>query len=356
MKSYFSISTQFDNVGDALINRELINLASLNSKVVLDLSRCDTAFSLQLLNGIQGQFEISRFGSLGLFLSLIASRAKGVDCFYYISPGGYFGELSHRDYLLKSLRYLFLLLLSVIGVKVCHVGVSYERLGPRFLKLIKFRNRFLYSHLVRDKRSLEYISKNGVSVTGTIPDLAFGIFNRVERNVEGNGIVISLRGDQAPDQVEKAKGFLIALDKISPDDLSFNFYTQVERDYFVNKLLCDFCLENLGRKAICYPVQNDIEEALRLLATNKFAISNRLHVVLMASSVGVSVNGVYYENYNQKLQGLLAEFGIAQEDMYSLNQDFSIASEFITFSLLERGIEEKRKLESIIKLVYSPTV
>ena len=43
--SFFSPKTQFENVGDALINREMIELASLNSKVILDLSRCPADFN-----------------------------------------------------------------------------------------------------------------------------------------------------------------------------------------------------------------------------------------------------------------------------------------------------------------------
>ena len=44
MITFFSPKTQFENVGDALINRELIRLASDNSSVVLDVSRCPLDF------------------------------------------------------------------------------------------------------------------------------------------------------------------------------------------------------------------------------------------------------------------------------------------------------------------------
>ena len=91
--SFFSINTQFENVGDALINREMIRLAALKSKVYVDFSRCPDGFSETSCGTSNHSFSKVKFGFLGICLKLIFKRCVREECYYFLSPGGYFGEV-----------------------------------------------------------------------------------------------------------------------------------------------------------------------------------------------------------------------------------------------------------------------
>ena len=157
---FISISTQFENLGDALINRELILLAAEHGEVIVDWSRCPKSFrqTLDLTNEQNVRILDSRFA---FFHSMLAARGRGRRCVMLFKPGAYFGSsgLSRR----RAACVLGMhKLLQALGVEQMLFGASYERLDVTNRKFLVRKSEFLTRHFVRDKQSLEYARSLGI--------------------------------------------------------------------------------------------------------------------------------------------------------------------------------------------------
>ena len=251
-KSFFSIKTQFENLGDALINRELVKLVSNNSYSTVDLSRCPVAFQNTLaLDEVPNCKTI--YSSAQLFGSILKARISGEEAYWFLSPGGYFGEISWKQMISRTPNLLILYLMHFIGVKVCHIGVSYERLGSRHSFFLKMRNRLLYKHYTRDHVSKNYASSVGIKTNGVYPDLALNLF---EENIANNNdklkkISFCFRVDQYEKQEEQAFKFLAYLDKCIDKQVSFLFVVQVSRDEPGIRRLTKLVKESTDREIEC---------------------------------------------------------------------------------------------------------
>ncbi|MNM84547.1 Polysaccharide pyruvyl transferase [compost metagenome] len=256
---------------------------------------------------------------------------------------------------------LLLLVFSLSRIKVCHVGVSYERLGKAHTALLRFRSRILFRHLTRDQESFNLAQSLSIRVHGTIPDFAFNIFPDPEIKqspapAPAPALLLSFRTDQAKDQLNSAKALIDKLNDVYPENFLFNFYCQVERDRESTKTLHLHAKHNYKRQINFTDIQGDIEASLRFFKHNTHAISNRLHVLLMAASAGVKINAATYESFNQKTSNLLLEILNNADKKNSLIQldgtNESLNTDNITFSITNQGSIEKQKLISDFSRIF----
>jgi polysaccharide pyruvyl transferase WcaK-like protein len=311
MNSFFSPKTQFENVGDTLINRELIDLISKHSKLRLDSSRSPSRFVDDV---VQGNSSIGVTSS-GYFRYLLSGCYKKItsknDVYFFLSPGGYFGELNFKEFAKQTLNNLVLFIMKILGVKIVLVGVSYERMGGRHLKIMRNRATFLHRHFPRDKKSNEYIRGLGVKTDGSMPDLAFNLpFLKNKESNKIKSIVFSFRADQFPKQEEAAREIVRLFNQLVPSDISFKFYWQVERDELVMKSLYYYCLSDFPmRNPKLLSGSQTVEQSREILINHGWVVSNRLHVLLIASSVGAVVTPCISKEFNNKVEGLFSDLG-----------------------------------------------
>ncbi|MCA1931501.1 hypothetical protein, partial [Rheinheimera sp.] len=121
---FYRVKTQFDNLGDAIINRMLIEALSKHAdEIKIDASLAPLDFKEQLginkKNGINPSF---------FYIKMIFKCLKGENIYYFLNPGGERGGISNSLYLKKMLNNIVLSMLSFIGIKLCVYGVSYESL------------------------------------------------------------------------------------------------------------------------------------------------------------------------------------------------------------------------------------
>ncbi len=351
--SFFSINTQFENVGDALINREMIQLAAENSNVFVDFSRCPLEFvdTLDLNNNVN--LSAVKGGFLGLCFKMLKMRFKGQACYYFLSPGGYFGEVKGKELLNKLLTTVILLLMSLVGIKICHVGVSYERLGARFSLLTRFRSLFLSSHIVRDKLTADYLASNKIKYDFVGVDLAFNLFG-LERP-RGNDVFVSFRCDQDERQFELAKAIVVKLHSLLPADSSIVFYSQVSRDsVYMKDMHAYFNLNYSSVRSFEYlGVHGDIDGSLTVLSRAKCIISNRLHVLLMASSKGACVVPCVLDGYNQKIEGIMSDLiGDSCLDMTDIDSESFKYLWDLNLSISDKAFLAKEKLANDFRGIY----
>nr|WP_316656267.1 polysaccharide pyruvyl transferase family protein [uncultured Gellertiella sp.] len=299
--AFLSFKTQFENVGDALINRELLRLVAERAEVHLDLSRCPPEFAENMQLG--EDYAIHPVGNANSVLAKAAlSALSGREAFYFLSPGGYVGEVSVVRFGLGLVNSLVLLLLMLAGVRICHVGVSYERLGVRQKILLKLRRRLLYRHIVRDRESAEYARSIGLHIDGIMPDLAFGALGILGEPVGPRPYVaLSFRVDQSACLQARIVAFVQELDATLPKSVPVKLICQVERDApFLRRLEKMFS----DREITYAEVFETIDTCFQNYDDVGFIVSNRLHALLMGTVRGAIPIALVRPELNAKIYGV----------------------------------------------------
>lgn len=305
--AFFSLKTQFENVGDALINRELIRLAAKYTMVHVDVSRCPEDFR-NSLNLKKYAPTVEVLSTVRLFRRMIYARLHRKSVYYFLSPGGYVGTKPALSLLQATVNTIVLLLLRIMGVRICHVGVSFERLCPRHARLLNVRSRFMHRVLARDPHSAEYASSLGIRVDGTMPDLAFGAAEYRERRPPGNTVAVSFRVDQAAHQASKVVELVKRLDDAISEDIAFKFVAQVARDEQFMKKLSEATYKS-GRRVELVTTFDDVDRAFEAFDGCRAVFSNRLHALLMGVMNGVVPVAVVDSDVNEKVLNLFNTFG-----------------------------------------------
>lgn len=350
INSFFSIKTQFENLGDALINRELLSLASMNSNVILDLSRCEREFAQTLTNNFAGSFE-EKFGFLNLLKTMIWKRFRRERCFYFLSPGGYFGEITFRTLPSKIFSTVLLFLMWMIGVKVLMVGVSVERMSAGSLILFKIRRKFIHKILVRDSLSEQYLLDRGIKVDGLIPDLAFNLYRKPAEYGEGlcKKLFFSFRTDQSSEILPRLTDLIEACNHRLPIDVDFVFYSQVERDSEGMKNLFQEWKLKASRQVDFQQANQGIDSAISVFNENSWVISNRLHVLLVAGSQGAAILPVIDGKHNEKIKGLFDDINIKP---LNVNDVDKVISERRCSSVYIAGHKLSGQLSQVFSEIY----
>jgi hypothetical protein len=116
---FLRVKTQFGNLGDALINRELIRLLASHGSLVINLSAAPPRFRVWIDEGIPD--AAIRTGAVGYWLRLIwrlMRRPLGSgDLWVVLNPGGYVGEVGRIAMIGKLLGGLRLRILRSLGCK-----------------------------------------------------------------------------------------------------------------------------------------------------------------------------------------------------------------------------------------------
>jgi len=348
---FFSTKTQFENIGDALINREMMNLAAAYGRVHLDLSRCPPSFAKTL--GVD-KIGVHYNHSASLFARMLSFALKGRRCYYFLSPGGYIGELKARQILAKTLYTFVLLVFWLFGVRLCLIGVSYERIGPIYRVIQRLRSHLFYRHIVRDELSWRYAQKHGFKVHGIMPDLAFNIFPEQPKFgalEKINRVALSFRTDQYASQKEHVQDIMLKLAAILPRETEYVFVTQVERDLKNSEHLKTTLEKQLGREIPLYVHCHSIEECLKIYATCDLVATNRLHALLMGASQNGHGIAVISEGKNEKIEGILSALNMRDSAVWAENATEERLSSAIQHALLHplEGHRQRRELHNVMR-------
>lgn len=310
-RAFFSLKTQFENVGDALINRELVRMVSSRADTVVDLSRCPSVFRRTLGLSNLKNVELEN-GARQLFVSLVKARLAGETVYYFLSPGGYFGEISGLRKLSAWINTGILYLLTAIGVRVCHVGVSYEGLGPANIRMLRARGRILFRHLVRDEASRALMLEKGIRVHRRMPDLAVGAAGSGAPHPSGkrSTLALSIRVDQVEDQQDTMRRFAVELARELPEDIPFKVVVQAKRDLEFARGLVAHLVSCTARPVSLVDCSSDIEACIDAYRDCQFVVANRLHALLIGAIAGTTPIAIVNPEVNKKIVALLEDWGV----------------------------------------------
>jgi hypothetical protein len=313
--SFVRLATQFENAGDCLINRELVRLLSERGDLCLDVGRCPADFARQVASGTAGGLLHS--GRRGFYLQMLLARLRGRRCLWFLTPGAVSGGCKGSGRLSRWVRDLPLLWASMLGVRICQIGVSFGDMSADHLSVWRRRRKYLSVLSPRDTVSVEYLERCGLRCDGCVPDLAFNLF--VGDGASGEGPAglqgtagFSFRTDQYPEQAEEVAGLARAICHAAGREVRWIPVVQVARDLPGMETLratLHGCGVSVAPVLECH---HDLECCFRIYRGVSPVVSNRLHVLLMAASQGSRILAVAGGPTGSKIEGVFRDLGMSE--------------------------------------------
>ena len=326
--SFLTIQTQYENLGDALIIRELVALLSQHSKLIVDTSHCPDWFA-EMLNLPKGTQHLR--GRIAMMQAMMLLRLQGHDVFFALIPGGNFGELSWLKFVKGLLMLLPLGVMKALGIKLIQLGVSFERMGWRAMLLLRLRGYFMHAFYVRDEQSSALLKQYKIRHKGILPDLAFHLFTREVKPVgQLKRVCLSFRTDQYSTQKDRVRDVVDALVEAMPKATNYVLSVQVERDLKGMKYIQQHLNAKHGIEAEIFHEARDIDKIQAFYATVDAVVSNRLHVLLLGGSACGRLVACVDET-NQKVAGLFGTVG---------RRDLVVAMDKVTPQLMKQALAQ----------------
>ncbi len=302
---FLRVKTQFGNLGDALINRELIRLLASHGDLVINLGMAPPRFKAWIEDGIPS--DATRTGAVGYWLRLIWTLIRRpfvpLECWAVLNPGGYVGEVGIASMIGKLFGAYRLRALRRFGCKTMLVGVSYERLGPRLLESLRAQANALDFHAPRDSHTTAFCDENRIAYSKALPDLAFALPHHLCRDRPSRKALASFRKQTGLDPVG-------LLPDLLPAGYDLDFAWQVASDAPYQRRLCEDWI-GMGNPASIHRLDESIESARNIYGQYDIVYSNRLHVLLLAMSVGAYAVPVLAAGQSEKIRGVFADLGLS---------------------------------------------
>lgn len=326
--SFVKVTTQYENVGDCLINRELLRLLAERSDVYLDTKSCPAEFAKQLQSVLTQTGPNHKILQGSFYAAMLRARLQRRECFWFLMPGGITGNGKNGSSFKTWATDLPLRINHALGVKICQVGASFGNMSSQHLNVWRQRRNFFSVFSPRDSLSAEYLIAHGIPCDPCIPDLAFNIFqdppsHRPDRPLSStsaeqqlNGC-FSFRTDQAPEQEAYVRSEMQNLCESLGSHIRWKPIAQVRRDLPGMQALSNHLLQLKLNVESVADIHHDIESCLAFYRSVDFVVSNRLHVLLMAASQGARILALTGtkpgdQSSGAKLRGLLMDLGLEQ--------------------------------------------
>lgn len=339
-KAVYLVATQYDNLGDLIINKCLIDELTKHVDLYVDTQNVSEEFSKQFLSNDKVKPLKKEYGFTFKNLTLLKYIFSPQQTFTYFfkSPGpiGYKKVKTFKD---KIRRYIYNLIFETTskkGIKSFVIGSEatfkneYEKLG-----YAKFGKHF-HKHLLRSKSNVDLIKSVGINNVEYIPDLCFLLSNKVQNIESKSKVGVSFR-DLDDLKLNKDIEYSVKnfVDFYLQKGKEVVFFYQVDRDHDYTKSLFSKFKDD---KRVSFREECLNYDNINIYADFESVISNRLHVVLL----GFINNAITFPLINDntstnKIKGI-----------YS-----SIGSTTIPYSILEKT--DLRNVDSEFKSILEET-
>lgn len=337
MQFFYNPHTQYENLGDALIAKNLLTILSEQGSIKLNSSSVPDDF-LEIIKNDKCE-EIN--SSLTFLLAPFLVRLKGKQAGFVFKAGHLYGGASVIGGVKGfAFKMFYVFLLNLFGVKIFKTGVSIGPFDGLYLKYEKYVSKVSSFYGIRDDYSLEYAQKNNFKNFQRIADL--GYFheqsNTDTKNTkkDGRSLCFTFRSFSSLklSEQEQANKLALIIKQIFDDRseiTSVNCVTQVQYDYDFNQLIITE-LKLLGVNVnVNYKYDINLDsynEIADIYSGCELMLSNRLHALIYASDFGATPIAIGDPVENFKVKYVLDDF---KGEFYFLNINNSPA----TFKNLE---------------------
>ncbi|WP_084514101.1 polysaccharide pyruvyl transferase family protein [Salipiger mucosus] len=327
MNVYFSLATQFENLGDEMINTLLLREVSKRCRLVLFAGSAPNWYVKSVTREIN---------EVGHRVDIIHDKTKYIrqlmlaGCF---SPGTTIllscgdvsakGSSSRKSLVMNFLSRLPFLTFAQVGAS----RLAIHDTDVPWLKRTSIRSGKIS---VRDRYSKAELAKHDIRAD-LVPDLAF--LMQCSPSPAGRRVVIMLR-EPGNNQDEFSKLIAQIVGKLKAEGYNPEFAWQVDRDSDFNRKLAT--MTNCDILYIPGAGQDRKSEALDSYSNAPYIISNRLHGLLIAASQG-AIPIALLDDRERKVRGVLehAELG---DLILSTDTDYEETFDKLTAILKSRDV------------------
>ena len=308
------MNTQFDNAGDALIIRELINLISGRATPCIYLGRAPDAFVNMLELEKLSSVTVHRTRAyVGACVDMLSARARGECCYYFLTPGGLIGEKTVKQTVIETLRLAIMAVLALSGVKICQLGFSLEKVGNRHARLLRWRSKLLSVCAPRDSASVALARNLGIRTTGMSVDLSLNLFSLPRVGSRRSGVIaLSFRIDKDELARARAMQFVEALCDTMDESCRIICVAQVGRDVPFMKEIYEHVSSLWSGNSDFIDCHESVGGAVEVYGMCEAVISNRLHVLLLALYAYASPVAWVNPDVDSKIFSVFEMLGISE--------------------------------------------
>lgn len=359
-KAVFIVATQYDNLGDLIINKCLIDELSKHVILYIDAANVPDKFIKELKTNPRLKFLNEDYGFSFKNITIykfFTSYSKEFS-FLFKSPGPmvYRKKSSFKSKLRSLVFKLIYRKMYSTGVKSYVIGseITFEsqELIPKFLE----GNYMWEKFLVRSESNMAYLQSLGVNNAEYIPDLCFLIQEDVKTEKNRNQVGISFRDLEDDDlhanivnSVREFVSFYLN------QGLEVVFFYQVERDKAYTKALYNLFDSN---KKISFIDNTILLDDIEIYENFKAVTSNRLHVLLLGFTHNTLTFPLVDDNSStNKIKGVYSSIGssstplsiLTKTDLKEIDDEYqTLVKEMKSINHAQRALC-KEKITAIFK-------
>lgn len=277
-KILYIVATQYDNMGDLLINKCLIDELAEYGEVYLDTKNVPESFKAVLLEHKNARelSEVSTLSLKGKGLLLLPFYRNFKFDYMFKSPGPFGGSVTFGQKVKASLFQFIFSVMKQRGTKSYLIGNDFVLASDFDKKIVRKYGKVLDGLYVRSKENVTLLKGLGVPDADYSPDLCF-MMKADASAAQKQRVGISFRdmGDATNQKIKKAVKLYI--DYFSSKNVPIEIFYQVERDKQFNlELFNEFRndLVTFREKVLAW-------EERDYYLDKGVLISNRLHVLLL---------------------------------------------------------------------------
>lgn len=297
-----SESTQFENLGDIILNSVLARKLAQHGELVTLRSRARLP---SCLNQVLQEVATARLSPISLLKYVMHQRVQGRCQVLCLNPGGVSGDLS-VTWLLRAGMYT---LTRAIGIRLMRVGVSFGPLSAGRRKLEAVVMRMTAVVAVRDRLSLEELPVVVRQRICLLPDLAL-LAEDLQISPRGcdsrTYLAVSLRLHGKAERAERYRRLVPALGTLaSAHGLKLLFVAQVRQD---RPLLAELARASGANLRVLDADEEEVPARVKeLYASCAALVTNRLHAGIFAAMNGCVPLALIDPATDRKILGLLRE-------------------------------------------------
>jgi polysaccharide pyruvyl transferase WcaK-like protein len=316
---FYVAETQHQNLGDVVINRNLVQLAGEFGQVHIFEGKMPRAF----LNAI-GADNHKCFSSIIDFSFFIISMGiqrllpwKHLKLYFLLNPGGFSGGLTLLGFGRQICILVLYAVLKILGIRIVRLGASMGPFSPMRAKIERLKALFIHTNSVRDSISLTYMRSIGIDRIQHFPDLAFLLLpnnsSPATSRTTNDSQYVAFSFRRYPKSANCDDRTYLTIEKVAQTlqqntPTQYLFTSQVEFDVDWNANLA----ARLSSKGYTSNVVSSRSEQ-SLMSVYRECVSvfsNRLHVLLFAMRQGALAFAVIDTTLNQKILGIYSDLGL----------------------------------------------
>ena len=349
---FFKTTADFDNTGEVLIYKSLINyLRCYGDVIISDSSNIQPLFLDRI--GIKDNERLSTHTGNSFIIYLLKKCITNRNRIWLVSGVGDHKISGINGVLKNIISFLFIILLRIMGAKVLRIGMSIRFGG----KLEEFSEKLLSSvinfYYVRDSISFENCKVAGISNCKVAPDLSWGYQIQCDESQDKRHYVIFSFRDyfekqsQSKDYKKKIEGVIATLIEYlseKSDKYTILFTYQCPQDYKFMSEIRD-TIRNYNISVVGELVT--LENAHKYYGNALFILSNRLHVILLGYKYGSPTLCLSDIKKHSKIKGILSDNGLDELFIDINQQPSAIVNRLASIISHLKDVEKKYKIAEI---------